>query len=134
MNLRECYEYMDGDYEEVLSHLRTEDRVEKFLYLFLSDDSYERLIRSLQIGDDDEAFRAVHTLKGICQNLSFTKLYGSSAALTEALRGGRKGDIIGLTECVQEDYRRTAEAIQMLRQGQGEKTKQEIRKQGEYDL
>lgn len=121
MTLRECYEYLNGDYEEVLSHLRKEERVEKFLYLFLSDDSYERLVRSLETGDDGEAFRAAHTLKGICRNLSFTQLYGSSAALTEALRGGRKGDVAGLAERVREDYRQTAEAIRLLRREQGEK-------------
>lgn len=118
MNLRECYEYLDGDYEAVLSHLRKEELVRKFLYLFLSDDSYERLVRSLQTGDDGEAFRAVHTLKGICQNLSFTRLYNSSVALTEALRYGRSGDISGLAEQVREDYQRTVEAIQRMRREQ----------------
>ena len=121
MNLRECYKCLGGDYEDVLSHLRTEERVEKFLYLFLSDDSYDRLVRSLQTGNDTEAFRAVHTLKGICQNLAFTQLYGSSAELTEALRDGHKRDVVELVKQVQADYQRTVEAIQMLGRGQGEK-------------
>lgn len=115
MDLRECYKRLGGDYEAVLGHLRSEERVEKFLYLFLSDDSYERLEAALQTGDDGEAFRAIHTLKGISQNLSFTLLYNSSAALTEALRGGRKGDISEPIRQVREDYRQTAAAIQLLK-------------------
>lgn len=114
MTLRECYLRLGGDYDDVLGRLRTEERVRRFLYMFLSDESYERLLGALQRGDDDEAFRAAHTIKGVCQNLSFGRLYASSAALTEALRGGRRGDIEGLVGEVQADYLRTAEAIRAL--------------------
>ena len=34
----------------------------------------------------EEAFRAVHTLKGICLNLGFDTLYKASFELTEKLR------------------------------------------------
>lgn len=114
MKLRDCYEHLGGDYKEVLTHLRTETRVEKFLLLFLKDESYTQLIRCLEIGDDAGAFRAVHTLKGICQNLSFTRLFQSSSALTEALRNGRTGDVSGLVREVEEDYERTIGAIRIF--------------------
>lgn len=114
MKLKECYEHLGGDYKEVMSHLRTDARVEKFLLLFLEDDSYVQLIRCLEVGDDEGAFRAVHTLKGICQNLSFTRLFQSSCALTEALRNGRSGDVSGLVHEVGADYERTAGAIRMF--------------------
>jgi len=35
-----------------------------------------------------EAFRAAHTLKGVCQNLGFTNLYQPTCDLTEVLRTG----------------------------------------------
>ena len=35
-----------------------------------------------------EAFRAAHTLKGVCQNLGFTNLYQPTYDLTEVLRTG----------------------------------------------
>lgn len=114
MELRDCYERLGGDWDEVLGRLRTEARVEKFLRLFLEDESFGLLLRALEGGDRDGAFRAAHTLKGICQNLSFTRLYRSSAALTEALRGGGEGDVAGLLRQVREDYRQTAGAIRLL--------------------
>lgn len=41
----------------------------------------------MKFGSDyDEAFRAVHTLKGIYRNLAFSRLYGSSSQMTKALR------------------------------------------------
>lgn len=116
MGLKECYESLGGDYEAVLSRLRTEERVKKFLLMFREDDSYDRLIGSLEKGDDESAFRAAHTLKGVCQNLSFTRLYRSSEALTEALRGGQSGDISNLINEVKADYERTATAIRMMEQ------------------
>lgn len=84
--LRECYEAFGGDYDAVLGRLRREELVAKFLYKFLNDTSYELFTDSMQKGDYDEALRGVHTLKGVCQNLSFTKLFESSNEVTQALK------------------------------------------------
>ena len=40
-------------------------------------------------GDAETAFRAAHTLKGLCLNLGFESLYKVDAALTEELRAGK---------------------------------------------
>ena len=37
-------------------------------------------------GNYEDAFRGAHTLKGVCQNLSFDRLYEASNELTELLR------------------------------------------------
>ena len=86
MTVKECYAMMDGDYEGVFSRLRKEERIVKFLGMFLRDPSYESLKDSVAANDRDTAFRAAHTLKGTAQNLSITKLHESSDALTEYLR------------------------------------------------
>ena len=57
----------------------------------------------------EEAFRAAHSLKGICANLGFPVLGESSSVLTEYLRGkdaGQvdKGECAKLLEKVTEDY------------------------------
>ena len=86
MTIQECYTALEGDYEEVLSRLYSEALVKKFVGKFLADQSFQQLESSLNAEDYDEAFRAAHTLKGVAQNLSFTKLYHSSHEITEALR------------------------------------------------
>lgn len=87
MTVRECYERMEGDYEGVLARLGSEDMVGRFAVKFLKDSSFANLTKALEVGNAEEAFRAAHTLKGICLNLGFDKLYEVSAELTEMLRG-----------------------------------------------
>lgn len=114
MNIQECYRALGGSYDEVIGRLRSEKLVVKFTLKFLDDKSYELLCTSLKAEDYSEAFRAAHTLKGVCQNLGFTRLYKSSEKLTEALRGGKGEGTQQLLEAVAEDYRVTADAIKAL--------------------
>lgn len=119
MTLKECYSKMGGDYEAVLGRLRSEDRVRRFALKFLDDSSFTTLERSMQEQDYMEAFRAAHTIKGICQNLSFTRLGDSSHELTEALRDGvvHPGyDVDALCGRVREDYQLTSGALMELKE------------------
>lgn len=115
MDVKECYRLLGGDYESAFNRLYKEELVCRFALKFLKDGSYDLLCRSLEEENYGEAFRAAHTLKGVCQNLSFTKLYESSSRLTEALRpGGGNPEILKLMEQVKEDYSQTIGAIRML--------------------
>ena len=89
MTLKECYAALGGNYDEVMGHLRSERLVQKFVLKFLNDGSYQLLQDSLAAGNREEAFRAAHTMKGVCANLAFNDLLASSEALTEALRDGK---------------------------------------------
>ena len=111
MTLQECYAALEGDYAGVTSRLPTERMVQKFVLKFVNDGSYDLLVRSMEAQDYAEAFRAAHTIKGVCQNLDFTKLYQSSSALSEALRNGFSPEAPALVEQVKADYRQTVEAI-----------------------
>ena len=86
VDLKECYKAIEGDYEDVIARFRSEKVIEKFVFKFLNDPSYDLLCRSLEEGNYQEAFRAAHTIKDICQNLSFNRLYESINRLTEMLR------------------------------------------------
>ncbi len=88
MTLKECYKAIGGNYADVVNRFGGERLVFKYIYKFLDDESYNLLIKSLEDKDFEQAFRMVHTLKGICQNLSLTRLYDSCSLLTEELRGG----------------------------------------------
>lgn len=111
MTLKECYNTFGGDYESVLGRLISERLVQKFAVKFLDDKSFDILKESLESGNYEEAFRAAHTLKGICQNLSFSKLLESSSSLTEALRNKEYGKTDELFSKTQADYIKTVTAI-----------------------
>ncbi len=119
MTLQECYAAMEADYDDVLGRLRSERLIQKFVLKFLDDPSYELLCTSMDGGDLDTAFRASHTIKGVCQNLGFTKLGHSSHELTEALRGRDAGAAAGLLDQVKADYAQTADAVRAFKQSQG---------------
>ena len=111
MTIRECYAMMDGDYDGVFSRLRKEERIVKFLGMFLRDPSYGSIKDAVAANDRETAFRAAHTIKRMCQNLSFTTLEKSAAALTEILRGGDLKGAEQYLPAVTADYGRTVEAI-----------------------
>lgn len=114
MTLKECYNALEGDYEDVLKRLMSEKLVQKFVLRFLSDSSFESLVNDLKNGNYDDAFRDAHTLKGVCQNLGFTKLYLSSDKITEALRGKNIDEANSLLPLVEADYGMTISAIKDL--------------------
>ena len=76
MTTKECYEKIGSNYESILGRFGSEALVKRFALKFLKDPSYA-----------ERAFRAAHTLKGVCLNLGFDRLYEISAAMTEDLRG-----------------------------------------------
>lgn len=112
MTLQECYAAMGGNYEDVIGRLRSERLVQKFILKFVTDGSFNLLCRSLEEQNYEEAFRAAHTIKGVCQNLSINKLQDSSSRLCESLRNGYTPEADALAEEVRADYARTVTAIQ----------------------
>ncbi|MDE6784471.1 MAG: Hpt domain-containing protein [Ruminococcus sp.] len=111
MTLKECYNALEGDYDDVMSRLMMENLVRKFVVKFLDDASYKNLMSNMNEKKYDEAFREAHTLKGICQNLSFTKLFVSSEAVTEALRAGDYDKASALLPQLESDYAQTTAVI-----------------------
>lgn len=116
MTVKEFYEETGADYEDVMSRLRKEERIQKFLIKFLDDQSYALLCSSLEEKNMDEAFRAAHTLKGISQNLSLTNLYDAASHLSDRLKHQRDyGEEVQLLfEEVENEYKKTTECIRKL--------------------
>ena len=100
MTVRECYEAIGGNYEDVLGRLRNEALIRKFTLKFLDDQSYLQLKQALENKNYEDAFRSAHTLKGVSQNLSFDRLYEVSNELTELLRD-RTGEQPGIPEAME---------------------------------
>ena len=116
MTVQECYEAFGGNYQEVVSRLRTDERIAKFLQKVVDDQSYNLLCNSIETGNVDEAFRAAHTLKGVCANLSITRFGESSSALCEYLREKRviNDELKPMLEKVKVDYELTIGCIKQL--------------------
>ena len=119
MNLEECYASFGGNYQDVKSRLMKEELIQRLVIKFLADTSYERLVNALEQADYGEAFRAVHTLKGVSQNLSFDCLSRSTEVLTENLRKWETApvDVPQCTEQMRQvsaDYAAVTDAIRQL--------------------
>ena len=104
MTMRECYEAIGGNYKDVLGRLHSEALIRRFTLKFLEDQSYLQLKQALENKNYEDAFRGAHTLKGVCQNLSFDHLYEVSNELTELLRD-RTGEQPGIPEAVENTVR-----------------------------
>lgn len=114
MNLKECFDAFGGSYDEVMGRLITEERVKKFLLMFLKDTSFSDLETAMGNEDYDSAFRAAHTLKGVCANLGIAKLGSISSELTEALRAKDNATACALFPQVKDCYQITIDALQKL--------------------
>ena len=75
MTMQECYKAIGGNYEAVLGRLHSEALIQRFTLKFLEDQSYLQLKQALENKNYEDAFRSAHTLKGVCQKLSFDRLY-----------------------------------------------------------
>ena len=114
MTVKECYESMESDYEGVIGRIGSEGLIKRFVLKFLDDPSYLNLEKAIQEQNAEEAFRAAHTLKGICLNLGFDRLYKVSAELTEKLRESDLNGYEAVYGKVQDEYKNTIDAIRKL--------------------
>lgn len=86
MDIQKFYETIGVDYTRVLRRLMKEQLVDKYLHLFLEDKSFDRLEKAMEAQDYEEAFKAVHTLKGLSLNLELTPLSDAAAELSGYLK------------------------------------------------
>ncbi|MDO4961132.1 MAG: Hpt domain-containing protein [Eubacteriales bacterium] len=114
MTVKECYEAIGGSYDGVMSRLPSEALVKRFLLKFVNDKSFDELTAALEAENVEDAFRAAHTLKGVCGNLSLDKLGASSIAITEELRAGNLEAAKPMYPEVAANYKMTVDAINQI--------------------
>ena len=114
MTIKECYDAMGADYQNTLNRFPNEAFIKKFVLKFLDDNSYANLKEAIAAGNVEEAFRAAHTLKGVCLNLGFDNLYKVSSDITEILRVGKLTGTKEAFENVKEQYNITVNAIKAI--------------------
>ena len=116
MTIKECYEAMGGDYEDVLKRLMNEARIQKFALMFKKDPSMSQLTQAMDAGVVVFVFRVAHSLKGICANLGFQSLFEVSYDISEALRAGDMEQAKVMWPGVQAGYARVENALNQLEQ------------------
>lgn len=100
------------DVESALERLLgNEGLLERLLGKFLDDPQYSILCAALECGDMDRAVTAAHTLKGVCGNLSMTKLFQLFSKQVDALRAGDLALARNLMEQIGPAYDQVAAAI-----------------------
>ena len=114
MNVRECYEAINGDYEEVKRRFLTDARIRRFALLFLKDGSMEEFRVAMAEKNCEKAFQAAHTLKGVCLNLGFSGLFKPVNSITELLRAGYYEKALEEMEQVEKDYMITEKSLREL--------------------
>jgi HPt (histidine-containing phosphotransfer) domain-containing protein len=114
MTIEECYIKMGANYQDVIKRLPSVSMIEKFALKFREDTSFQELEKALNDKQVEIAFRAAHTLKGVCQNLGFDNLYKASFDITEKLRGRDTEGCEELLAKVEEQYNNTVDAIHMM--------------------
>lgn len=116
MTLTEFYAAVGGSYEDASARLQNDAFIGRFLRMLPRDDSMARLTAAVDSGSAEEAFRAVHTLKGIALNLSLVRLAEACAAMTEALRGSAVmlANVHALHDAVAREYALVTETLAQL--------------------
>ena len=95
MTVKEFYSGVDGNYMEIYSRFLNDDKIRKYLYIFLQDKTFTNLCIEIDSKNPQRAFIYAHTLKVLSQNLSLTPLYMKSQQITRALRNNNIKNGIG---------------------------------------
>ena len=116
MTVKECYEIMKGDYDDVLSRYKNDDKIKKVLVKVADDASFAALCNALEAKNVEEAYRAAGALKSACKNMSLTGLAYSASNLCDILKDRTTygDDIEPLFKKLKKDYALTMACIQML--------------------
>lgn len=90
----------------------SETLLERLLAQFLEDKNYLELCAALDDGDLERAVSASHALKGVCGNLSMTRLFQLFTAQVNVLRAGDLAAACGMMKQISSVYGAVVAAIQ----------------------
>ena len=114
MNLKEFYEAVGGNYDDTVTRLMNESIVKKFVTLFTDDKSYNDFLNDFNNEKYEDAFRDIHTLKGLSLNLGFDTLSNICITVTDALRDGKMEVTSDMLSKLESAYNMTCENIKKL--------------------
>ena len=114
--LGKFYESIDSPAKPVIERFGgSADMARRFVLKFTEDGCFDSLTEALGNNEEEEAFRAAHTLKGISASLGFEKLLGISSQITEILRGGDMDGAKAAYPELKAEYSKVLDAAKTLR-------------------
>lgn len=115
MTVREAFEQLNLDYNELLSRFfEDEQLVTRFLKKFPADKSFEQLCKAKEAQDYKQMEVAAHTLKGIAGNLGLQSLFEPAQALVTAIRNGQQEKAPELLEKIETTYYTIIDVLNQL--------------------
>lgn len=115
MTVKEFYYAIGSSYDQAIGRLLSEERIKKFLGKFVEKDEFVPINNFFEAKSYEEAFRAVHSLKGMALNLELGPVAESSSALCEEVRHGKPDkDVNGMIADLKEKYYSTVELIKQI--------------------
>lgn len=100
------------DVDSVMERFMNNDALlERFMRKFKNDPNYRQLLDAVKERDNDKAFTASHTLKGVAGNLSLSALQSQVSVQCDLFRGGDFEGGAALMDKVTEEYERITAAI-----------------------
>ncbi len=94
--------------------MNNEQLLERFLKKFPQDTNYEEMLTAVAEKRYEDAFKAAHTLKGVCGNLSLDTLYENVCTVVELLRNGNGDKIDSDLPKVKAEYERVVAVLKTL--------------------
>jgi len=105
MTLEEFYTEIHGDLADARGRFMSDAMVTRFVPKFLKDPTMAALRDAVEANDYSAVFSAVHTLKGVAANLSFSELSAVASDLTEQMRSLDSAPDPVLLAKVEESYK-----------------------------
>ncbi len=99
MTIRELYEKIGGDYEDVTKRLPKEELIGKFIRMYNTGAEIDSLVTAYRNKEYANVFEIAHNLKGMSANLSLNRMNQTMVEICEAVRHGAPAkDITDLVE------------------------------------
>lgn len=110
---REKLERVGVDYEDGLRRFAyNEELYRSYLYRFMEEKYYEKMVTALGSGDAEMAFEQAHTLKGVVGTLGMQELFKDLIPVVERFRNGDITDYAQMLAPMRKSYEQIIEAIE----------------------
>lgn len=104
------------DVEDVMERLmQNEALLARCLGHFVKDENFAKLQKAVAEEDKETAFHAAHTLKGVCGNLSLTRLFALLDRQVQLMRSRDWDQATGMMPQIEQQYEMVIDGIETNR-------------------